>query len=545
MQQRLVASAGRRLRARSRACLLVLTVALVPVVVAAKPAFAGPCDGPVTNSIACENSLPGSPASQWDVVGSGDATIQGFATDISVNHGGTVGFKIATDAAAYRIDIYRIGYYQGNGARLVTTIQPSVPLPQAQPPCLFDSATRLTDCGNWSVSASWAVPASAVSGVYIAKLNRLDTGGASQIIFMVRADESHSNVLYQTSDATWQAYNRYGGYSLYFGSPARAYKVSYNRPFLTRDCCDETYFFSAEYPMIRWLEANGYDMSYSTDLDTDRSGSLLLNHKVFMSSGHDEYWSAGQRANVEAARAAGVNLAFFSGNEAFWKTRWEPSIDSSSTANRTLVSYKETYASAKIDPADPPTWTGTWRDTRFSPPADGGRPENAMTGQLFMVNCCTSTQGQDYSITVPQAYSSLRFWRGTAIASLPLDGVYTLPAGTLGYEWDVEVDNGSRPAGEFDLSSTTKSVSQLLQDFGNTYAPGVATHHLSLYRASSRALVFGAGTIQWSWGLDATNTHAYLCGHPDMIANSKAILKRRGFLDKTAIKEEIYWVPAK
>ena len=87
---------------------------------------------------------------------------------------------------------------------------------------------------------------------------------------------------------------------------------------------------------------------------------------------------------MEAARDAGINVAFFSGNESFWKTRWESSIDASATAYRTLVSYKETHANAKIDPT--PAWTGTWRDPRFSPPADGGRPENSMSGTMFMVN---------------------------------------------------------------------------------------------------------------------------------------------------------------
>src|SRR5690349_15488261 len=82
-------------------------------------------------------------------------------------------------------------------------------------------------------------------------------------------------------------------------------------------------------------------------------------------------------------RNAGVNLAFFSGNEVFWKTRFEPSIDGSGTANRTLVTYKETHYDAPTDPQDPPTWTGTWMDPRFSPPGDGGQPQNALTGQLF------------------------------------------------------------------------------------------------------------------------------------------------------------------
>jgi hypothetical protein len=123
--------------------------------------------------------------------------------------------------------------------------------------------------------------------------------------------------------------------------------------------------------MVRWLEANGYDVSYFTGLDSDRRGAELLKHAGFLSVGHDEYWSSAQRTNVEAARNVGVHLAFFSGNEVFWKTRWESSIDGSGTPYRTLVSYKETHANAKIDPL-PNVWTGTWRDPRFSPP-DGWR----------------------------------------------------------------------------------------------------------------------------------------------------------------------------
>src|SRR4029077_18238855 len=144
-------------------------------------------------------------------------------------------------------------------------------------------------------------------------------------------------------------------------------------------------FFSAEYPMIRWLEANGYDVTYFTGVDSDRRGLAIRSHQVFLSVGHDEYWSAAQRANVEAARDAGIDLAFFSGNTMFWKTRWETSIDGSNTPYRTLVCYKETHANAKIDPL-PNVWTGTWRDPRFSPPADGGRPENALKGTIFTLH---------------------------------------------------------------------------------------------------------------------------------------------------------------
>ena len=460
------------------------------------------CNPAAANPIVCENSKQGNSPSEWDISGAGDSSIQGFATEISVNQGQAVHFKVKTDARAYRIDIYRVGYYGGQGARQVASILPSVSLPQSQPACLSDASSGLIDCGNWGESGSWVVPANATSGIYIAKLVRLDTGGASHMVFVVRADAGGSQMLFQTSDTTWQAYNDYGGNSLYTGSPAgRAYKVSYNRPFNTRAAHAQSYFFNAEYPMVRWLEASGYDVSYFTGVDTDRNGSLIVSHKVFLSVGDDEYWSGNQRANVEAARAAGVHLAFFSGDELFWKTRWGSSIDGSNSPYRTMVCYKETLAGQPTDPADPPTWTGTWRDPRFSPPGDGGRPENALTGTLFYV------QGvRNDAIAVPALYGRLRFWRNTAIAALQPGEVYTFPVGTLGYAWDQEVDNGFRPAGLFDLSSTTLGVSpDYLADYGSSFGPGTATHNLALYRASSGALVFGAGTVQWSWGLDATH----------------------------------------
>ena len=214
---------------------------------------------------------------------------------------------------------------------------PSRPQPlfrRANPIRLRIAATGLIDCGNWAESASWAVPADATSGVYIAKLVRTDTGGASHIAFVVRDDSSTSDLFFQTSDTTWQAYNSCGGNSLYVGSPAgRAYKVSYNRPFITRDgATSYDWLFSAEYPMIRWLEANGYNVSYTTGVDTDRRGNLLTNHKVFLSVGHDEYWSGTAARQRRSSPQRGVHLAFFSGNEVFWKTRWEPSIDGSGNA---------------------------------------------------------------------------------------------------------------------------------------------------------------------------------------------------------------------
>ena len=198
----------------------------------------GPCAPPNSNPIVCENQLSGNPDSEWDVHGAGDATIQGFATDISVDQGQTISFKIDTDATPYRLDIYRMGYYGGMGARKVATVNPSAHA-AAEPAELPDRRARPA----WSTAATGRCrrrgpcrrPPSPASTS--PRSMRTDTGGASHIVFVVRDDDGSSDLLFQTSDTTWQAYNQYGGNSLYVGGPGpagRAYKVSYNRPFTTR-----------------------------------------------------------------------------------------------------------------------------------------------------------------------------------------------------------------------------------------------------------------------------------------------------------------------
>ncbi len=150
------------------------------------------------------------------------------------------------------------------------------------------------------------------------------------------------------------------------GSPEAykgAAKVSYNRPWHTPlDDQARDWWTDYEYPMIRFLEENGYDVSYTSGLDVATRGSLLLNHKVFLSVGHDEYWSGDRRTNVEAARNNGVNLAFFSGNEIFWKTRWNP-------------------ASTAPTLPDAP-WSPTRRRTTTLPPIPWTRPPGRVAGWI-------------------------------------------------------------------------------------------------------------------------------------------------------------------
>ena len=274
--------------------------------------------------------MEGVPSAVWDVNGAGDESIQGFASDISVEPAEKLLFKIKTLSVQYRIDIYRLGWYGGAGARLVDTVLPSAQLPQAQPPCESEEATLLYDCGNWEVSATWTPPEDAVSGLYFARPTREDdpqvgeksnwradnsprmsdpihaipgvdpyvalpdlphsygANGkgrrrnalveprASHIWFVVRDDVGRSDILVQTSDATWAAYNGYGGFTTYgsFVSPythgpdpevinvtepwRRAYKASYNRPMITRGYRAINMPLATEMPLIRFLESNGY-----------------------------------------------------------------------------------------------------------------------------------------------------------------------------------------------------------------------------------------------------------------------------------------------
>ncbi|TAW04983.1 DUF4082 domain-containing protein [Rhizobium ruizarguesonis] len=467
-----------------------------------------------SNAIVLENQKQGNPESEWGIDGAGSTNIEGFATDISVDNGKTVSFKINTNSTNYRIDIYRLGYYGGMGARKVATMQHTGL--QTQPNPLRNATTGTVDAGNWAVSASWTVPDDAVSGVYIAKLVRQDgTSGENQIPFIVRDDASQSDIVFQTADETWQAYNGWGGANLYGGNgPAtgqgagRAYAVSYNRPIATRGgvgtyAGPQDYLFGAEYAGIYWLEQNGYDVSYMSGVDADRYGSLLLNHKTYIDAGHDEYWSGQQRTNVEAARDAGVNLMFWSGNEVYWRTRWGNAYSADGTPYRTLITYKETWGppGTSLDPSN--EWTGTFRDPRLSPPAiGGGNPENSLTGQLFKVDDVGNNLA---AITVGYDDANLRFWRNTSVANLQPGQTATLTKNYLGYEWDEASDNGFDPAGLVKLSSTTLPVSTYLLDYGNTTGDATATHNLTLYRAPSGALVFGAGTVYWTWGL--SNNH--------------------------------------
>ncbi len=280
-----------------------IALALIALMLLCAPAARAACPAPAgSNAIVVENCRTDgvTPPSTWDIPGAGDDAIQGFATDISVNRGD---------------DRQLQGRHAGD--RLPPRHLPhGLVRRQRRPPGRHDPATRarrtsracdvdatttgLVDCGNWAVSDAWNVPADAASGIYFAHLVREDgTPGESHVVFVVRDDDGRSSLLFQTSDTTWQAYNHYGGNSLYSGGPgqgpSRAYKVSYNRPFTyTRGRRRRGLGLQRRVPDGPLARARTATTSATSRASTPTAAApSIREHRMFLSVGHDEYWSGG------------------------------------------------------------------------------------------------------------------------------------------------------------------------------------------------------------------------------------------------------------
>ena len=350
--------------------------------------------------------------------------------------------------------------------------------PSSQPPCDTFADTGLIDCGNWSVSASWAVPSDAVSGVYIAHLVRNDTGGGQPHHVRRARRRSTSDVVLQTSDSTWQAYNTYGGNSLYTcddpcppGNPT-AYKARVQgllQPAVQHGGGRRRALGAVQrrgVPDDPLPRAQRLQRQLHLERRHERQPALLRHHKLFISSGHDEYWSAAQRASMEAARDAGTNLAFFSRQHGLLEDPLRPEPVRAGDAEPDADVLQGHALHRAAGPGQ--TFTGTWRDPRFTTAANGPKPENALSGLSFLVNAGTTRDHR------PFAYKNLRLWRNTAATSLTSGQTLQLAPSTLGYEWDVDADNGFRPAGQIRLSSTTANGLEVFTDYGSTMSSKTA-----------------------------------------------------------------------
>ncbi|EHR71529.1 hypothetical protein BurJ1DRAFT_2702 [Burkholderiales bacterium JOSHI_001] len=456
------------------------------------------------NPIRAENRQPGT--ADWQLARPATARqIEGYATATSVNRGEPIALCVNTRAPRFVLEVFRMGWYQGAGARRV---HGPVELPgQAQAMPEMEAATGLVDCA-WTPSLQLSTRDETTglawpSGVYLARLTTRDDGAQSYILFVVRDDDHTGGLLVQLPITTYQAYNHWGGKSLYhWGSSEgeRASAVSFNRPFAANaqnpaaaSGLGAGEFLTNLQPhpdrygpanagwdvnMLRWLEREGWDIAYTTNLDTHTAPQALLRHPGWLSIGHDEYWTHEMRNHVQAARDAGVHLGFFTANAAYWQVRLQPSA-ASGTPNRIMECSKK----AKRDPWVKAGGSKALATDKFRSDAVN-RPEEELIGVMY------AADPVDGDIVVRAADHWV--FAGTGLANGD-----RLP-GLLGYE----VDRVSDPA-----ASTVKILAE--SPWSKLNEPSEqGLSHMSVYTAASGALVFATGSIQWAWGLDDFNAPA-------------------------------------
>jgi hypothetical protein len=426
------------------------------------------------NPIVLENAKAGTTA--WQIQGNPSTNIAGYTSEISVQSGDTLHIHVSTAGSArYRVEIYRLGWYGGAGGRLLTCI-PSCTGDDAgtqYPVAAPDPTTGYLDAG-WPVTDVATIGADWTSGYYLAKLvlaSGSDMGGASYVPFIVRSSAGTSAaVLVQASVNTWEAYNNWGGKSLYaFNSTSgdAATWVSFNRPFAYIPVAQggNTTPLSYEIGLVRFMEREGYDLTYQTDVDTDESPTSLLGHRLDVVNGHDEYWSPTMRSAWDSARDQGVNLAFLGADIGYWQLRY-------AAADRTLIEYRSASADPETDPSQKTTAFGS-----LNPP----QPECELLGIAFRSGSESQSgapNAGDYAVTTAAAANP---W----FQSVSLAAGAVLP-GAVGYEWDGIEPGCSVPP---------------LEDLLHWQTSG-GTADAVLYQASSGARVFSDGTLSIDYLLD-------------------------------------------
>jgi hypothetical protein len=446
-------------------------VGLVPLLaVSAAVAAAAPAPPPraVVNPIQAENARPGTTA--WERPQANPGVMDAYTSEVSAAPGGTVHLHVSTTpAASYRVEIIRLGWYGGAGGRLVgclpscTTSRAGAPQDTPAP----DPASGLLQL-SWPVTDTIAVGRDWVSGYYyldVVLTSGPYTGETRHVPLIVRAPPGRqAAILAQAAVNTWQAYNSWGGLSLYskFGAVEGSH-VSFSRPY---DLVHQSPA-SWELAAVHFLERYGYDVSYTTDVDVDRAPASLLPHALVITLGHDEYWTTAMRDAFERARDAGVNLAFLGANDGYWQIRYEDD-------RRTLVEYRN----PDLDPeADPARKTTTFRGLRTP------RPECELLGIGYgQVGDSADYAVNDGALADPW-FGGTGFTAGSSLHGL------------VGYEW-----NGVEPGCRVP-PLTVFFHHEVLN--GAPFREGTQSNADAVrYTAPSGARVFSAGSLQFSWGLD-------------------------------------------
>ncbi|HEY0719142.1 MAG TPA: N,N-dimethylformamidase beta subunit family domain-containing protein, partial [Streptosporangiaceae bacterium] len=425
-----------------------------------------------------ENSRPGDP--HWEIRHLGaEHEIEGYAGRARVGQGDPLPLFVSTTSRGYRVTAYRLGWYQGTGARQVWR---SGALPgRAQRGPALEDATRM-------IRASWGpvldVPTDDwPPGSYLLRLDA-DSGAQRYVPVTVRSPGTAGKVVIKNGVGTWQAYNTWGGFDLYKG-PNGAYAdrslvVSLDRPY---DANGAPQFLTYERNAIKLAEYLGIPLAYVTSMDIAADPALLRGASAVFSLGHDEYWSPSERANVTAARDAGVNLAFLGANAMFRRTRLEPS---ELGAGRQVVCYKTDYTSDPMYGRDNALVTGNWRD---APSPD---PESSLIGTLYE----SYPADASYRVASPSSW----VFKGTSV-----------PAGAdfphlVGVEYD-RVNPGYPVQRPIEVLSHSPLVCHGVSSYGDS----------AYYTHSGGAGVFNAGTMRWVEAIFGDQPHGIAGSTPAFV----------------------------
>jgi hypothetical protein len=334
-------------------------------------------DGVEARWLINENRRPGT--TEWRIRGAAGG-IAGFASLSYAGQGQQVTLYVSTAARTFRAMAFRMGYYRGKGARLVW--QSAQVAGKSQPRCPVTPGTRMVSCANWSPSLTLTVSAAFVQGDYLIKL--VGSGGQQSYVPLTIWDPASTATYVIKNDVyTWQAWNSYGGYDFYQGlgtCPAAVYPicsrslmVSFDRPYAAEQGSGN--FLTLEYPLVRFAEQHGLDVTYATDVTVEQHPGYLLRHKVLLSLGHDECWSLAEREAAVAAHDHGVNIVFFAASPVLRHVRM---ASSPLGRDRVEIDYRDSAQDPLDGKGNPLQVTGnTWS----SPPANW--PETDFVGDAY------------------------------------------------------------------------------------------------------------------------------------------------------------------
>jgi hypothetical protein len=409
--------------------------------------------------IVAENAKPGT--TSWEIPRNDPWHIEGYADTTSAQRGDVVTLYVDTDAPTWTVEAYRMGWYHGTDGRLLWQAGPEPG--RRQPPRVIDPATHMAEA-RWQPSLRITIGPDWFPGAYLLVL-RSSLGGGHYVPLTIRDDSSRAALVVIDAVTTWQAYNPWGGCSLYMCPTLKGVKratvVSFDRPYAHSFNVGSADFIDHELPLISLAEQLGLDVTYLTDVDLDRDPARVTRHNGLISLGHDEYYSTSMRQALIDGRDVGVNLAFLGANAMYRHIRLEPSWDG--RPQRREVNYRS--LKDPITTTEPSDATVQWRD-----PPDP-RPEAAIVGAQYVCS----------PVSAPMRLVDTSSWiyAGTGATDGEL-----LPK-VVANEYDRVFRASSPPNVEVLAHSPLTCVGR--SDFAD----------MTYYSAPSGAGVFDAGSIHW------------------------------------------------